>query len=176
MTGVHHYFYNVKLNVALTCRNSFFKHNHFFFVFNHACPLWITQVLQHNCDLTLFCGPIFVMEILWGRQVVFVRLEVTWMGANRRTVKKANNNKTACRFWGQKSIGQGHRNSLPLSRTKTSSLYRWLVIAVMSRITNRLNNGWLKVKRLTVVSKGCGKRKQQSSSALLWRKAKALEA
>lgn len=38
----------------------------------------------------------------------------------------------------------------------------------MSRITERLNNGWLKVTRLTAVSERSGKRKQRGSFPLLW--------
>lgn len=168
-----HYFCSVRTNFTLTFTNSFLDFIRFTCFVSYlslmnssaiTAQAWLVLLLQHFL--------LIIISVIDTRQVVFVQLEATWMGANKRTVQKqANNQKTVCRFWEQRSMNQGHRNSLPLSRTKTNSLHRWLALAVMSRITNRLNNRWLKVKRLPVVSyKGCGKRKQWSSSTLLWRK------
>lgn len=144
MNGVHPLFLQSKNELSAHIHKLIFQTLSPLVVSYHTYPLWIGQLLLQNynwyyCFNTFGCV-IFIMDILCTRHVVLVQLEVAWMGANGRTAKKANNNKTVCRFWGQKSISQGHRNSLPLGRTKTSSRYRWLASAVMSRITNRLNN------------------------------------
>lgn len=120
--------------------------------------LWLELLVQHFPVIIIYV--IFVMDVLYIRQVVFVQLEVTWMGANRRTVKKKQQQQSSPSFLRAK-VHQPRATGILshlAEQKQAASVDDWHLQKCQELLTDWTIDDW-RLKEWRAVRKGCGKRK-----------------
>lgn len=121
--------------------------------------LWLVSLVQHFPVILIYV--IFVMDVLYIRQVVFVKLEVTWMGANRRTVKKQNKQQQSSPPFLRAKVHQPRAAGILshlVEQKQASSVDDWHLQKCQELLTGWTIDDW-KLKEWRAVRTGCGKRK-----------------